>query len=196
MMNENFRLHLTPPPSPEPLGSLEPLDTREKRLDPPTPATTARGRPLNVYLVGSLKCPLFPHVAEALREAGHEVFDDWRGAGHDGDLRWRNYEIVERCRNYVEALASPYATFGFEFDKKHLDACDVAVAVCKDGKLPGRSSIAELTYVRWGRSKPTYILLNGEPEEWDLMLPLTAHGFFYKVEDLITQLTEDSHGGA
>ena len=149
---------------------------------------------MNVYLVGSLKCPLFPHVAEALREAlreaGHEVFDDWRGAGPEADHHWKMYEN-DRGRNYVEALTSHFATNGFEFDKKHLDKCDVAVAVCKEGKLPGRSSVAELTYVRWGRAKPTYILLNGEPDEWDLMLLLTAHGFFYNVEDLINQLKED-----
>jgi len=147
---------------------------------------------MKIYLVGSLKDPDFPDVAERLREEGHEVFDDWRGGGHDGDHRWRMYEITERGRNYVKALAAPFATNNFEFDKKHLDWCEVAIAVCKEGKLPGRSSVAELTYVRWGRGRPTYILLNGEPEEWDLMLPLTAHGFFYTIDELIEQLKEDA----
>lgn len=146
---------------------------------------------MKVYLVGSLKDPDFPNVAKALREAGFDVFDDWRGGGHDGDHRWRMYEMHERGRNYVEALEAPFAVNNFDFDKKHLDWCEVAVAVCKPNHLPGRSATSELTYVRWGRGKQTYILLNGEPEEWDLMLPLTAHAFFYKVEDLIAKLKED-----
>ena len=147
---------------------------------------------MNIYLVGSLKDPEFPHVADRLREEGHEVFDDWRGGGHDGDQRWHMYELNERCRNYVEALHSPFATNNFNFDKHHLDRCDVAIAVCKLGKLPGRSSVAELTYVRWALGRRTYILLNGEPDEWDLMLPLTAHGFFYSVDGLAAQLKKDA----
>lgn len=148
---------------------------------------------MKVYLVGSLKDTAFPHVADALREAGHDVFDDWRGGGLDGDERWRAYEQIERGRNYAEALQSPFHNACFDFDKANLDKCDVAVAVCKPGKLPGRSSIAELTYTRWGRGKQTYILLNGEPEEWDMMLPLAAHAFFYDIGQLISKLQEDTH---
>jgi len=143
---------------------------------------------MKIYLVGSLKDPDFPKVAQALRDAGHDVFDDWRGGGCDGDKRWQYYEQEERERNYVEALRSPFAESNFEFDKANLDKCDVAVAVCKAGKLPGRSSVAELAYVRWARGKHSYVLFNGEPDEWDLMLPLVVHDFFYTIDDLVEGL--------
>lgn len=143
---------------------------------------------MKVYLAGSLKDPEFPTVAEALRDAGHDVFDDWRGGGHDGDVRWRDYELNERSRGYIEAVNAPFAVSNREFDKRNIGACEVLVVLCKPGKLPGRSSIAELGYARWGLSQRTAILLAGEPEEWDLMLPLVAHAIFNTTEELLAWL--------
>jgi hypothetical protein len=129
---------------------------------------------MHIYLVGSLKDDNFPMVADALRAAGHEVFDDWRGAGCDGDARWREYELNERERGYVEALRAPFASNGREFDRKNIDDSDVVIAVCKPNKLPGASSVAEMAYARWHKGKYAIVLLNGEPNEWELMLPLAA----------------------
>lgn len=142
---------------------------------------------MNIYLVGSLKHPKVREVADHLREAGHEVFDDWHAGGPEADQHWRFYE-QDRGRNYVEALAAPFAVNAFDFDRRHLDLCDVAIAVCKPGKMPGISSVAELTYVRWGRGKRTLVLFDGEPEQWDLMLPLTAHRFCYTIDELVENL--------
>ncbi len=142
---------------------------------------------MKVYLVGSLKDPDFPEVADILRQTGHEVFDDWRGGGHDGDHRWRDYEWIERDRGYAEAVYAPFATSNREFDRRNIVANDCVVAVCKKGHLPGRSSIAELAFAqRIGHG--AYVLLNGEPEEWDLMLPLVVDKFFNTVDDLLEVL--------
>lgn len=148
-------------------------------------------KPMKVYLVGSLKDPEFPHVAEALREAGHDVFDDWRGGGHDGDARWRGYELNERGRGYVQAVYSPFAVNGRTFDRENIEASNVVVAVCKPGKLPGRSSIAELGHASKLRIR-TVVLLNGEPEEWDLMLPLVVDHFLTSTDQLL-ELLNASH---
>jgi len=139
---------------------------------------------MNIYLIGSLKDPDFPHVAEALREAGHNVFDDWRGGGHDGDHRWREYELNDRGRGYAEAVYAPFAVSGRAFDVANIERQDVVVAVCKERKLPGRSSVAELAYAK-NNGILSYVLLNGEPDEWDLMLPLAVHRFFTSVAGLL-----------
>jgi hypothetical protein len=95
-----------------------------------------RGRPLKIYLVGSLKDPQFELVADALRDAGHEVFDDWRGAGADGDARWRRYELNERGRGYIEAVFAPFATQGREFDRRNIISSDVMVAGVQAQQAP------------------------------------------------------------
>ncbi len=143
---------------------------------------------VRIYLIGSLKDPHFPEVADALRSAGHDVFDDWRGGGHDGDHRWREYELIERDRGYAEAVYAPFAKNNREFDRSNIDLQEAVIAVCKPKALPGRSSIAELGYARWAKGKSTYILLNGEPDEWDLMLPLVVDQFFTSTEELLEAL--------
>ena len=38
-----------------------------------------------IYTIGSLRNEKVPLIANALRDAGHEVFDDWYGAGPEAD---------------------------------------------------------------------------------------------------------------
>jgi hypothetical protein len=144
---------------------------------------------MRIYLVGSLKDPYFPVIADALREAGYDVFDDWRGAGPDGDRRWRDYELNERGRGYHQAVYEDFAVNGRTFDTCNIVASDAVVAVCKKWKLPGASAIAELAFAKYTAELPTFILMNGEPEDWDLMLPLVAQ----IVPDLDTLLEEIGH---
>lgn len=141
-----------------------------------------------IYLVGSLKDPEFPKVAEALRDAGHDVFDDWRGGGHDGDARWRDYELNDRGRGFIEAVHAPFAVSNREFDRSNIERSNIVVAVCKAGKLPGRSAIAELAYAKLALRIRSYVLLNGDPEEWDLMLPLVIDRFFPSIDKLLEVL--------
>lgn len=140
---------------------------------------------MKVYLVGSLKDQYVREVANALRDADYEVFDDWHASGPDADAHWQRYE-KSRGRAYVEALKAPFGRNSFEFDVSHLASSAAAVAVCKPNRLPGTSSIAELGYMR-ALGKPTFILLNGEPFEWELMVQLVGK-FILSIPELLEEL--------
>jgi hypothetical protein len=142
---------------------------------------------MKIYLIGSLKDPHYPEVSDALRQASHEVFDDWRGGGHDGDARWRDYELNERDRGYAKAVHAPFAENNREFDRTNILMCEAVVSVCKPNKLPGSSSVAELSYAKH-HGIPAYVLLNGEPHEWELMLPLAVTDIFETLEQLLEAL--------
>jgi hypothetical protein len=67
------------------------------------------------------------------------------------------------------------------------------VVVCKPNKLPGSSSVAELAYASLGLQKPTYVLLNGEPDEWELMLPLLNCMWADSITELVEMLDVQAH---
>lgn len=117
----------------------------------------------SIYLIGSLRNPRVPEVAEQLRAAGFEVFDDWYAAGPDADDRWRDYEKA-RGHTFTEALAGYAGQHVFHFDRRHLERCDVAVLLAPAGK----SAHLELGIVI-GAKKPGFILLDGDPERFDVM---------------------------
>ena len=139
-----------------------------------------RGAVSCIYLIGSLRSPEVPVIAAALREQGHEVFDDWYAAGPEADDKWRDYE-KGRGRTYNEALLGFAANHVFSFDLFHLNRSDTGVLV-----LPaGRSGHLELGYLI-GQGKPGYILLDS-PERWDVMMKF-ATGVFVTVEELLEAL--------
>lgn len=124
-----------------------------------------------IYLIGSLRNPEVPQIAGKLREAGHEVFDDWYAAGPEADDYWRNYEIG-RGRTYAEALQGLAAEHVFTFDKHHIDRATAGILVLPAGK----SGHLELGYLI-GRGKRGYILLD-KAERFDVM---------YKFADLVSE---------
>lgn len=135
-----------------------------------------------IYVVGSLAGTRVEEVADRLREAGHDVFDQWRAA--QGDY-WADYAI-RRGMNFREALAMDFTETAFQFDMKHLLKADVGVLV-----MPaGRSAGLELGWLL-GRGKRGYILYDGEPERPDLMAKL-ATGVYFTVEDLVDELSRPS----
>ena len=116
-----------------------------------------------VYLVGSLRNPEVTKIAKRLREYGLEVFDDWMAAGPEADDYWMKYE-QQRGHSLAEAIKGHAAQHVFHFDKRHLEAADAVVLV-----LPaGRSGHLELGWAL-GRGKRCYILLDREPERFDVM---------------------------
>ena len=130
------------------------------------------GEGMKVYLIGSLRNPEIPKLADYLRdkmETGTEVFDDWYAAGPEADDKWMEYE-KNRGHSFVQALDGHAATHVYEFDKTHLDSCDVAVMVMPAGK----SAHLELGYCA-GKGKRTIILMNGEPERFDVMYKFADH---------------------
>lgn len=135
----------------------------------------------SIYLIGALRNPKIVEIANAVEKAGFEAFADWFTPGPDADDFFRDYSKA-RGRNYKEALQSPAARHVFEFDKFHLDRCDIAVMVMPCGK----SGHLELGYVR-GMGKPGYILFDQEPERYDIMTQFATDIFFH-VDELIQAL--------
>ena len=140
---------------------------------------------VKIYLIGSLRNPQVPILATKLRTAtGFDVFDDWHAAGPTADDSWQHYEQQERGHTYQEALAGHAADHVFEYDKLHLDHSDAAVLVLPAGK----SAHLEFGYII-GQGKPGWILMDGEPERFDVMYRF-ANRVCYTVEELITCLTK------
>jgi hypothetical protein len=133
--------------------------------------------PVNIYVIGSLRNPEVPVVAQALRDDGHTVFDDWYAAGPEADDCWQAYEKA-RGSSYEEALRGYSAQHVFNFDRTHLDRADCALLV-----LPaGRSGHLELGYII-GQGKKGYILLPEDNDRWDVMYAF-AEAVVADVEDL------------
>jgi hypothetical protein len=136
-----------------------------------------------LYLIGSLRNPEIPAIGKALRQAGHEVFDDWYAGGPTADDCWKEYEQA-RGRTFVQALEGYAARHVFDYDRHHLDRADGGVLVLPAGK----SGHLELGYLA-GQGKPTYVLLDGEPDRWDVMYGF-MNGVFATLDELVEELQE------
>lgn len=132
-----------------------------------------------VYLIGSLRNPEIPKIAETLRQkTSFEIFDDWFSAGEHADDAWRDYEKA-RGHTYQEALESPSAKHVFGFDTFNLNRSHAGVLVYPAGK----SGHLELGYLV-GTGKPGFILLDGVPDRFDVMKQFATGGVYTSVEDL------------
>lgn len=118
---------------------------------------------MKVYLIGSLRNEAVPFVAAMLRRNGLDVFDDWYAAGPRADDHWQEYE-QGRGHSFVQALDGHAAWHVFRYDQEHLDEADAGVLVMPAGK----SGHLELGYLV-GQGKPAFILLDEEPERYDVM---------------------------
>ncbi len=130
-----------------------------------------------IYLIGSLRNPEVPNIANILREDGHEVFDDWYSAGPEADDKWRDYERG-KGHDYRTALRGYAAQHVFEFDRTHLLRADEVLLILPAGK----SGHLELGWAL-GQGKPGYILLDN-PDRWDVMYQF-AHGVFVSVKEFV-----------
>jgi nucleoside 2-deoxyribosyltransferase len=120
-----------------------------------------------IYLIGSLRNPEVPKFANRLRAQGFEVFDDWYAAGPEADDKWMEYE-KQRGHTFAEALNGHAAYHVWEYDKKHLQRADAAILLMPAGK----SGHLELGYFM-GLGKPGYILMEREPDRFDVMYRFT-----------------------
>jgi len=137
----------------------------------------------SIYIIGALRNKAIPEFANELQQLGFEAFADWFSPGPDADDFWRDYSKA-RGLTYKQALESYAARHIFEFDKYHLDRCDLAVMLMPAGK----SGHLELGYTI-GRGKPGYILFDGEPERYDVMVQFATDIFFDK-QELFDKLRE------
>jgi hypothetical protein len=131
-----------------------------------------------IYLIGSLRNPLVPDIANALRKEGHEVFDQWYGAGPNADDHWMEY-CKNKGMNFKQALADHGAQHVYNFDRRYLDLSDTVVLVLPAGK----SGHLELGYAL-GAGKRGFILLDGEPDRYDVMYNF-ADAVCLSLEELI-----------
>lgn len=135
----------------------------------------------SIYVIGSMRNPRIPVVAKALREIGWDAFDDWYSPGEQCDDKWQEYE-KQRGRTFREALEGHHARHAFELDEKNIERCDAGVLVLPAGK----SAHIELGVFR-GANKPRYILMDGEPERFDLMYRFATR-IFMSLDEMIEEL--------
>jgi len=100
-----------------------------------------------------------------LREIGYDAFDDWFAAGPEADDFWQKYEQA-RGRTYAEALKGLAVNNVVNFDRTHLDRCDIGTLVLPAGKS-GHLELGRCI----GQGKQTYIvfpegIVGKLPESW------------------------------
>jgi hypothetical protein len=135
-----------------------------------------------IYLIGSLRNPKVPEIAKKMREAGHEVFDDWFAAGPEADDYWQRYE-QDKGHNFKDALEGYAANHVYHYDRSHLDRNEIAVLLLPAGK----SGHLELGYMI-GQGKPGYILFDDVmPDRWDVMY-LFSSGVFFDLATLLAKI--------
>lgn len=135
----------------------------------------------SIYVMGSMRNPRIPEIAILLRSIGWDAFDDWHSVGPEADDYWQAHEKL-RGRAFREALAGYHAQHAFALDEFHIDRCDAGLLV-----LPtGRSAHIEFGVFR-GAKKPRYILMDGEPERFDLMYNY-ATKIFTSLDEMVEAL--------
>ena len=137
----------------------------------------------SLYVIGSLKNENIPIIGNEFREMGFYVFDDWYSPGPEADDFWRNHQNIKKL-TYGQALKGYAAKHIFEFDKSHLDRCDIAVLIMPAGK----SCHLELGYMV-GKGKKCYVLFDKEPDRWDIMYGF-ATDVFFSLDELKKELEQ------
>jgi hypothetical protein len=125
---------------------------------------------LRIYVASSWRNDIQPFVVEALRKAGHEVYDFKNPAPGNTGFKWGEIDTgwtTWRPETFRDALSHPIAKQGFGYDMAALADSEACVLV-----LPcGKSAHLEAGYAI-GAGKPTIILLqNGDPELMYKMTP-------------------------
>lgn len=150
---------------------------------PPLPTSAGRAGQVTgrrrIYVASSWRCEVQPAVVQALREAGHEVYDFRHPPAGTGfawseiDPEWVDWDIDQ----YRSKLDHPRAVAGFASDFDAMRWADTFVLV-----LPcGRSAHLELGWAV-GQGKRTAILLSQDGFEPELM--------YRMVDQLATSLGE------
>ena len=135
----------------------------------------------HVYIIGALKNEQIPIIAKELTNEGYKVFSDWHNPGPEADMHWQKHEEFKGT-SYKEALNGPHVETVFYYDMAYLDLCDIAILVLPAGK----SGHLELGYVA-GKGKKTFILLDKEPDRYDIMTKF-ATGVCNNLEELKEEL--------
>lgn len=135
---------------------------------------------MRLYVASSWRNPKQAEVVQALRKAGHLVYDFRHPRPGDEGFDWADIDPNWQDQNadqFRKALEHPSAQQGFKLDMDALVTCDGCVLV-----MPcNRSAHLELGYAV-GAGKFTVILLeNGEPE----LMYLMADRLAVSIEELL-----------
>ncbi len=140
--------------------------------------------PHHIYVASSWRNEFYPSVVQALREAGHEVYDFRNPPSGDEGFKWSsidpNYLDWEPAQ-YKEQLSHSLAERQFKNDIEALQTSDVCVLV-----LPcGRSAHTEAGWFAGaGKKVLVYMPIKQEPE---LMYKL-FDGVCTSLEELVEYL--------
>jgi hypothetical protein len=141
---------------------------------------------MKIYVASSWRNDRQPAVVEALRAAGHEVYDFKHPNGKDDGFHWSSIDPNWQKWTPAEfrvALRHPAAREGFYDDMDALEGCDACVLV-----LPcGRSAHLELGWAA-GASRRTIALIE-QAEEPDLMYRM-LDAVCLSIEEVIDELAK------
>lgn len=131
--------------------------------------------PRKIYVASSWRNMHHPRIVDALKLAGHEVYDFKNPAPDNHGFAWSQVDpdhLAWGPREFTDLVQShPVAARGFAFDKAALDWCDTCVLV-----LPcGRSAHLEAGYCA-GQGKRVIWWLHPDRFEPELMY-LLGHDF-------------------
>lgn len=141
---------------------------------------------MRIYVASSWRNEHQADVVDALRAAGHQVYDFKEptpgGSGFSWsaiDPNWQKWTPQE----YIQALSHPVAQIGYGNDMSGLNNAELCLFLSPAGP----SSMWELGYAK-GRGKRTAVLMLGMREP-DLMIA-DCGPFFFHVETLLAWLGE------
>jgi len=144
--------------------------------------------PLRVYLATSWRNPEHQFVLEAIRQAGHAVYNFKQPTPEQPGFGWGETDPNFRdwyVPDYLRALQGPVAQRGFRHDLGALQAADALVMV-----MPcGNSSHLELGFAA-GQGTPTAILYTQDKCDPELMT-LVADLRTEKLEEILDWLARD-----
>lgn len=137
-----------------------------------------------IYVASSWRNEFYPEVVEALREAGHDVYDFRNPPSGDGGFKWSNVDpnyMDWTPEEYRQQLSCQQAERQFRNDIETMLSCDACVLV-----LPcGRSAHTEAGWFAGkGKKVIAYIPTKQEPE---LMYKLFS-AVCCSIEEVITAL--------
>lgn len=146
---------------------------------------------MKVYVASSWRNEKQPEVVEALRDAGHEVYDFQNPTEAEYGFHWSWIDPDWQSwtpEQFREALDHPVAVKGFGLDAAAMDWSEATVLV-----MPcGRSAHLELGHALGAGKLGIILLSDGEPE---LMYRLSHH-LCVSIEEVVEKLEEGVSGKA
>lgn len=117
-----------------------------------------------IYVASSWRNEFYPEVLEALRNAGHDVYDFRNPPSGDGGFKWSNVDpnyMEWTPQEYRQHLTCKQAERQFQNDIEAMESCDACVIV-----LPcGRSAHTEAGWFSGkGNKVIVYVPIKQEPE--------------------------------